>query len=242
MSEMALTWRLVTGCGGGMADARNVASPAACASSGSRHAPHAGALPSPTLSPTDPVPQGPLTLWARAGPVYAYMYVCVHVHARAHARTHTHHIYNGSATAQKKDGEGAANSTPRVYGRSRATAPRRPTSASVAGKHTMCKHTGRGAGKAGRAGRGDQRKQPRRKPAGCARRAPTCGRQKLLFQPQLRAGGQTGAQTGGIVMDRPAHILHRVRLCTLRSPRRRRPCCSPCMCRRRSPGPRSTPR
>ena len=150
VSEMALTWRLVTGCGGGMADARNVASPAACASSGSRHAPHAGALPSPTLSPTDPVPQGPLTLWARAGPVYAYMYVCVHVHARAHARTHTHHIYNGSATAQKKDGEGAANSTPRVYGRSRATAPRRPTSASVAGKHTMCKHTGRGAGRAGR--------------------------------------------------------------------------------------------
>ena len=111
MSEMALTWRLVTGCGGGMADARNVASPAACASSGSRHAPHAGALPSPTLSPTDPVPQGPLTLWARAGPVYAYMYVCVHAHARthararAHARTHTHHIYNGSAIAQKVEKE-----------------------------------------------------------------------------------------------------------------------------------------
>ena len=36
------------------------------------------AVPSPTLSPTGPVPRGLLTLWARAGPVYAYMYVCVH--------------------------------------------------------------------------------------------------------------------------------------------------------------------
>ena len=43
-------------------------------------------LPSPTLSPTDPVPRGLLTLWARAGPVYAYMYVCMCTRARARAR------------------------------------------------------------------------------------------------------------------------------------------------------------
>ena len=33
-------------------------------------------------APTDPVPRGLLTLWARAGRVYAYKYACVHAHAR----------------------------------------------------------------------------------------------------------------------------------------------------------------
>ena len=55
-----------------------------------------GRGPSPTLSPTDPVPRGLLTLWARAGRVYAYMYVCVRAHmcvsadVRAHAHAHAH--------------------------------------------------------------------------------------------------------------------------------------------------------
>ena len=52
-------------------------------------------VPSPTLSPTDPVPRGLLTLWARAG-VGAQGQVCSQTRAHSRARAHTHHTYTST--------------------------------------------------------------------------------------------------------------------------------------------------